>query len=288
MKRSVFILASFMIFIALGCRQVSDSPEPSTFHTQQSSRMKRVINGYQPVDEGIKQQKVSAFWDVVLKIARIVVADVSGAAAGGAVAVQFGANPTITGAVMIVSGVASSVVEGFQDSLIAPGDPNPMNNPTSPYNGSKPSSIDSVGFLHNDLVKFVVANSTSLSYTEIRSLINTRLVNTHGWSGSFTDSIPDSLIIPVLDNIDTSRSTSSMINYLYSLGSTTEANYLDSLLDDLAYLSNNSYPLEAGLALIEEYKADTYTLSLSGERELRLKAGLSVMAYSLALWHENS
>jgi hypothetical protein len=275
--RRVSLLSIGLVFIGLvSC--TSDGGSPTKVDRSASQLLE---------SPHLKSQKVLGFFDDLIDVLTVVVADAAGALGGSTVGTAVG-GPGVGTAVGAVAGaVAASVIAAEADELVSTGSPNPFNSPYSPYAGSKPSTLDSIGWLHNDCVQASVINAGGVSGAAITSYTLSRLINTYGYPSSPTSSIDWNAIDSICLAITNESTIPGMLSHISGLGLTTEADYIQDLVDDIFYLYNNSYGYEAAVDLVETYKDDVDDLSLSTDRKEDLKRSLSVFAYSMALWSMN-
>lgn len=290
--KCIFILL-LVIGVSVGCQNVADStqkPIQKPINAQQySPQLRRVLEKHSSYVPGSKSVNIQSFWDDLGDVLDVILADAEGALLGagvGALVVPGNATAVAIGAV--AGAVISSVREALEDSLVAPGSPNPFDPAYGSYSWTKPNSSDSIGWLHNDCLQNSVINGTTLSGSEVYGSVSTRLVNIHGWSSASVSSVTWENLEDDITDITEAEDTEGMISVIYASGRTTEANYLSDLIDDLKTLIVMR-PEESSVVfeLIEEYKADVESLGISLQAKMDLKRALSVFAYSAAMWTEN-
>lgn len=180
--------------------------------------------------------------------------------------------------------VLFSIEKATADSLVSEG--TPLNPADGSYGGSMPNTIDSIGWLHNAIVKDIVYNTTSLDEDTIIARTKTYLIK-RGWPTVGFSFLNLDAFQPELDTVLSATDGLDMIDKLNSFGYTVEAVYLEGLIDDIHWLYDNAYDFEDVLVLIAQYKDDVDFLSLSNERKVAFKNAMSVLEYSLAMWTEN-
>ncbi len=286
-------VANFSIIIALlglvACNSNSGSPTTttdSTLHPQLSNQLEKVMSQHSPEVTNVKSPVIQGLFDDIVSVLKVVVADAAGAL-GGSVAGSAAGGPagSIVGAV--VGAVTVSTIVAATEGLVTPGSPNPFNPAYSPYAGSKPVSLDSIGWLHNDCIQSAVINAGSVGGSAIANYTNARLINTFGYPTSPTTSVDWNAVDSICLAISGESTIPDMLSHISGLGLGAEADYIQDLVDDIEYLYNNNYPYQAAVSLVETYKSDVDSLSISFDRRADLKRTLSVFSYSMSLWSQN-
>lgn len=158
-----------------------------------------------------------------------------------------------------------------------------------PYSSTtKPTGIDSLGWLHNEGVIYLCRNlrtrtvsdyrHTLLSWTKEVMTIDAWLIENVA-AALFTDDWPNSVSL--------STTMANAGSHLRQGGRITEGNYVDSLHAEMQYLARNGYGMDAILALVRAYRDTVVELDLTAERRSMLEQELTVYVYSLALWSAN-
>lgn len=284
---SVMILGLTVIGV-IGCHQLLDAPaNTSAEQEEHSAALRSVIAQYGPMTQTGKHPVIAGFWDDVLSVLKVVGADLIGAVVGAGIATE-----AVPGNVpiLIVGAVGGAIISSVEAAggLVAPGSPNPFNDPLSPYQGSKPATLDSIGWLHNHGVMYSVINGSTLSGSEVFGNMKSYLLTTHGWSSTPFDTITWSDLDSSITAIGNSATIAEMLTVLDGDGLGIEADYIGVMFADLEWLANNNYPSVSAFDLISSNMDGVDALSISSSRKLALKYSLSICSYSLAMWVTNN
>jgi hypothetical protein len=157
-----------------------------------------------------------------------------------------------------------------------------------PYGSTtKPSGIDSIGWLHNEGVIYLLRNLTSGTNEDYRTTLLT-------WAKNIAKMDPLSVdqVAELFDGSSPRPETAqyTFLNYpdrVRNEGRIVEGNYVDSMHSEITYLADNGYGLDAVLALIRGYRDNVGSLGLSADRRTVFEGELTIYMYSLALWSEN-
>ena len=156
-----------------------------------------------------------------------------------------------------------------------------------PYGSTtKPSGIDSIGWLHNEGVIYLLRNLTSGTNEDYRTTLLT-------WAKNIAKMDPLS-VDQIAADFDAQSPRPELaytfVNYpdrVRNEGRIVEGNYVDSMHSEITYLADNGYGLDAVLALIRGYRDNVGSLGLSADRRTVFEGELTIYMYSLALWSEN-
>lgn len=283
--------AAGICLIALAaCNQTKGPATASGWEMGQSANLRSVIGQYKQQAGGPKEMRITAFWDVVLDVLIVVASDCFGALAGAKAGREADGGSDVGASVGAIGGaISASVAAGKALDLVAPGSPSPFNDPYSPYGGSKPATLDTIGWLHNDGVQYAVINGVALSSSEVYNSAVALMATAHDWPASWP--VSAAIIDSVTTPIHTSTTTAGMSTAASAQGLTTEAGYIDDLIADLNWLASNGYPAAAAFSLVDTYSSgvdtDSSLSALTSAQKKNLKYSLSVFKYSLALWVEN-
>lgn len=160
----------------------------------------------------------------------------------------------------------------------------------SPYGDLlKPNSIDSIGWLHNEAVMYLLANKQSGSAEEFQRLLRKWAVEVQGYNPHVVDAVASpSVLAPILNNVSPKGQFDNFPARLRSKGLVVEADYFAALNNEIAYLYEQEYNVPMVLDLIRAYRDNVSNLNLSADRKASLVNQLTICMYSHALWDANA
>ena len=147
MKQKLIILITIFCLFFLSC-----SENAKNTINQNSTQQKTTTNG--------KNAKTQGFFDKCMKVCAVLGADLiagySGAKIGGLIGAVVGPATSAVGAGIgcVICGAGASYATGTALSIVAPSGGSGLVGPNSPYK-TNPNTLDSTGFLHNDLVQYL-------------------------------------------------------------------------------------------------------------------------------------
>ncbi|MBU3741681.1 MAG: hypothetical protein FGM24_05285 [Candidatus Kapabacteria bacterium] len=157
-----------------------------------------------------------------------------------------------------------------------------------PYSSTtKPTSIDSIGWLHNEGVIYLLRNLTSGTNEDYRTTLVTWAKNVAQLDPMFIDQVAGKLFDGSSPRPEVAFAFENYPDVVRNEGRIVEGNYVDSMHSEITYLANSGYGLNAVLALIRGYRDNVGSLGLSAARRTVLEGELTIYMYSLALWSEN-
>jgi|688.fasta_scaffold162182_2 hypothetical protein len=242
---------------------------------------------------------VSWSFDDFMDVSTTIVADGSGmwagSKAGGLIGATLGPKGALFGGVVgaIIGGGTASwgTARGLRPLLVGPSTPSTWTT-NSPYN-SMPNTSDSVGYLHNELVKYLTSNAVlnndgTIDHTQFYTL-SVAFLSNRGYD-SVSYYFPYSSFYSVSSTYTSIESMSAIKSYLSSTyGSTNavEVAYWSDLCDSLSTLAASNPSQAAVSSLISSFESGVSNLSISAERKEYLRIGLRGARWSYALWEGN-
>lgn len=238
--------------------------------------------------------------DWISDAADVAMADIKGfpegAAAGGTVgaileaggAVGATATGAVVGGIISAAGASAKAYKNLNDSTGTGGII--VRRPTvSPYGSTTmPNSIDSIGWLHNEAVIYMLTNMQTGNASDFQSLARNWGKNVRGYHQVIVDSVTHlNNFTPLINNASARALFNAYGQQLRDYGLTTEGDYIDSLASEIVYLHNNQYSFAAVLSLIAAYRDEAANLGISATRRTLIQRQLTIMLYSIALWDAN-
>lgn len=162
-----------------------------------------------------------------------------------------------------------------------------------PHYNSIPNNSDSVGYLHNELVKHLTSNAVldgngTIDYSQFNSASVDFLTN-RGYD-SVTHYIPyadyHSIASP-LSSLNSLNVIKSYLSTTYDATNAPEVTLWSNLCDSLALLAATNPSQSDIISLIATFEAGVSSMNISNERNEALRIGLRSARWSCVLWKNN-
>lgn len=218
----------------------------------------------------------------------------SGAKVGGAIGAVLGPKGAVFGGVVgsIIGGSTASWGTARGLGLVAPSLPSSWN-VGSPYN-TFPYSPDSLGWLHNESVKYLTSNAVlnsdgSINYSQFHTLL-VNYLSSRGWD-SVATYFPYNEFYSVaapFEACSTLADIESHLNSEFSSTNPTEVGYWGDICDSLQTLATSGGTKTQVISALQGFESGVNNLDISNERKEHLKMGIRGARWSFILWEENS
>jgi len=158
-----------------------------------------------------------------------------------------------------------------------------------PYgNMHQPMGMDSIGWLHNEAVIYLLTNKRSGSVSDYQQMLRKWAIEARGYSPQIVEAVTSlEVLAPILNSNNYKGSFENYPDQLRNKGLVVEGDYLAALNNEIKYLFEQKYDFPSVLDLVRAYRDNAATLNLPTDRKLTLQRQLTVYMYSLALWDAN-